>query len=62
MVSAHDHYASSDEAGDETVEMTNGIKRIALKALDTPDSPISSTPDENDAPVEVGMHCELKNL
>lgn len=56
MVSAHDHYASSDEMDG----MSNGI---TFKPLDTPESPISSTPDDTpDAPVEVGTHCELKNL
>ena len=49
--------------GTEMGGMTNGIGRITLKrALDTPDSPISRTPDDTDTPVEVGMHCELKNL
>jgi len=62
MVSADDHYSSSDEVSDETGGMTNGIKRITINPLDTPDSPVSSTPDDADAPVVVGMQCELKNL
>lgn len=65
MVSERREYASSDEAMGEGFGLMNGIKNVSINGLgglDTPSSPVSSSPEGMDAAAEPGMHCALKHL